>query len=178
MNLDALFREVRELYFPRWDAKGEWSCRWGSNDQRRNHTGYCDTAIKTIFLDKRQVVAMSPEGAKAFLIHEICHDVGSAFHIRAWCRRMEKAAKRAEVLGDGEVAEILRSDIVSCGGDGILEDFSRENVRELVAELYWSDGVRDTDVAIKRVAKHFGHAIGKVRRDFGDDIEAELNDQH
>ncbi len=121
---------------------------------------------------------MSAEGSRAFVIHEICHDVGAAFHNRAWADRMEKAASTAEDFGEAEVAAILRCDIESYAGTGVLEEFNVDSVCEYVAELFWTHGVRESQSAIKRVARHFGHSPAKVRRDFGELIQHELTNQH
>ena len=178
MDLENLYQNIRRLYFPRWDANREWTAEFGNAEQLRNNTGYCDTAAKTLYFDCRSMTSMSEEGSRAFVIHEICHDVGAAFHNRAWSVRMAQAALRAEQLGEDEVAAILRSDIELYSGVGVIEEFNRENVQEYVAELYWTHGVREEPEAVRRVAKYFGHAPSKVRRDFGQDIQDELADQH
>ena len=177
LDLNRCFLKVRRDYFPRWDKRKAWVICYGTTEQLRCNTGYCDTAIKTIYIEQRSFRTMTDEGRTAFVIHEICHDVGAAFHNRAWANRMERAAVRAEAIDQNEVAAILKSDIESYCGLGVLEEYNPANVSEYVAELYWQHEIRDLDEAIRRTARHFGHSMAKVRRDHGVDIEHDLNSQ-
>ncbi len=170
MNLESVYRDIRNLYFPRWDVDEHWIARFGSPEQRRYHTGYCDTKDKTLYFDRDAVNAMMNDGFRAFVIHEICHDVGAAFHNRRWADRMEQAACRADRLGESEVAEILRSDVWLYAGDGVLLEYNSDNVSEFAAELRWTKGITDVKHATIGVAKYFGHSVAKVRRDFEDYI--------
>ncbi len=173
-DLQSLFQDIQSRYFPRWDTSGLWKAEYGTPEQLRNNTGYCDTAIRMLYFDRRAVCGMSDEGVRAFIIHEICHATGAAFHNRAWSRRMESAAKRAQSKGEAEVAEILRSDVESYAGEGVLLEYDLSNVQEFAAELYWTHGIEDLDLAIKRTSRYFGHAAAKVRRDFADAISEAL----
>lgn len=114
---------------------------------------------------------MPVAGRRAFLIHEICHDVGAANHNRKWAERMDRAATRADELDESEAAEILRSDIYSYAGAGALSDYDLHSVLEYADELICSSLSMDYDMAVRRVARYFGHSIAKVRRDFGGVIE-------
>jgi len=171
MNIDALFADIRLLYFPRWDRRRQWAAAFSSANQRHDNTGYCDARAKTIYLDERSIRMMTNAGVRAFLIHEICHDVGGASHSRGWATRMERAARRAEELNEPEVAKILHSDIYSYGCTGSLVDYDRPSVLEYVAELLEGDSSMGCETTVQRVAKYFGHSTTKVRRDFGAVIE-------
>lgn len=122
MNIEALFEEVRLLFFPRWDSRREWTATYGDAEQRRNSTGYCDSSAKTVYLDRRGLCRMPRDGIRALLIHEICHEVGAAHHNLKWAKRMEVAAVRADELNETEVAEILRSDIISYCSASVPKD--------------------------------------------------------
>lgn len=163
-GIERAFVDVKAQYFPRWDRAGLWRVRFHAEGMPTGDTGYCDTKAKTIHLD-RQVLGMTDAGVLAILIHEICHDVGGAGHGRRWATRMEKAAQLAMRTGHEEVAEILRANIFSYLGNGAIEECSRSNVYSLAAEIV--DKVVDVESMIRRVAKYFGLAPSKIRRDFG-----------
>lgn len=114
-QVESHFAHVRRVYFPRWNEKGEWSVSF-DHAGTRGKTGYCDSKTKTIFLSY-EVFGMTLAGMRALLIHEICHDVSAAGHNSRWARRMESAARRAEIVGEKDVARVLRMDIYSyCDG--------------------------------------------------------------
>jgi len=168
MNIVTIFDEVCSSYFPRWDRQREWTAEFGDANQCRNSTGYCDTVAKTVYVDKLSSIGMLDAGVRALLIHEICHDIGAAEHNRKWARRMERAAACAAELNEAEVADILRSDIVSCAGNGVLAEYNLCNVLDYAEAL--SPSI-DCATAVKRVAKYFGYKPAKVKRDFGRVIE-------
>ncbi len=175
MNIEAIFEGIRSLYFPRWDRKREWTAMYGTAIQCRYNTGYCDSNAKTIYLDERSLDAMPIAGVQAILIHEVCHDVGAASHNREWAKRMESAAQRADDLGEFEVAEILRCDIFSYAGNGVLANYDLSDVLDYTEELISRNPGMDYAMAVKRIAKYFGHAPTKVERDFGCVIENVLS---
>lgn len=168
-DLRAMFSDIRTLYFSRWDRHREWTTLFGDAEQTRKQTGYCDSSSKTVYLDQHTFLSMPCAGQIALLIHEICHDVAAAHHNRKWAMRMKRAAVRAEKLKETRVAAILRSDIFSCAGNGVLEEYSLRNVVEIAAEL--SDREPNYASVLLRVAKYFGHAPAKVNRDYGRVIE-------
>ena len=167
MKIDTIFEEIRSLYFPRWDRQREWTVVFGCDQQCRRNTGFCDSAVKTIYLDEQSLRNMSDAGRRAFLIHEICHDVGAASHNRKWAKRMEGSATRADELNEPEVAEIMRSDIYSYCEAGVLEDYSLHNVLDYIEELIGINASFDYHTVLRRIARYYGHSIAKVQRDFG-----------
>ena len=112
-KMQMLFLDIRRKYFSRWDSKFEWKICYGSFEQLRGNTGYCDSKEKKIFIDKKMFSTMSHEGKQMFIIHEICHEVGSAFHGKGWIKRMEKAAIKAENLNEIKLAILIRDEIFS-----------------------------------------------------------------
>lgn len=172
MNLDEQFTNVRTQYFPRWAQRGDWTIAFGSTEQLRGgNTAYCDTDAKVIYLDQRTFPTMSADGQLAFIIHEICHDVGAAFHNRRWALRMERAAKDAERLDESEVAEILRSDIYSYFGNGLSLDYTVEGLSTYLNDLFAHNPEIRFGALRKRVSRFFGYRISKIERDFGCEIQ-------
>ncbi|MDB5390263.1 MAG: hypothetical protein JWM11_5909 [Planctomycetaceae bacterium] len=171
MTIDMHFGEIRCQYFPRWDRQREWTVSFGDAKQCRDSTGYCDNAVKSIYINERAIVGMQVAGVRALIIHEICHDVSAAGHNRKWATRMKIAATRAEQIGEIRVAEILLSHVFSSAGNGVLIEYDLDNVIDFVEDLASGNRELEFENAVKRVAKFFGHTVAKVNRDFGDRIE-------
>jgi len=108
----AIFTNVKRVYFTRWDKGNRWKAQFAGHELCRGATGYCDSKTKTIFLND-SVCGMINAGVGAFLIHEICHDVGAAGHGQGGARRMEMVARQAVARGEHAVAKLLRNDIYS-----------------------------------------------------------------
>ena len=53
------------------------------------------------------------QSLRVCLIHEIAHAVSSLGHGKEWQDRVEKAARKAETIGETSVAEALREEIRS-----------------------------------------------------------------
>ncbi|WP_145354132.1 hypothetical protein [Roseimaritima multifibrata] len=172
MNLDEQFIDVRIHYFPQWDKRGDWTIAYGTTEQLRSNTGYCDTDANVIYLDGRAFPTMSADGQRAFIIHEICHDVGAAFHNRRWAIRMEHAARTADRLGESDVAEILRSDIYSYFGNGLSLAYNAEGISTYLDDLLAHNPDISFDGLRKRLSKFFGYRISKINRDFGPEIQS------
>lgn len=126
-RLNSLFESVKATYFPRWRNGKAWVINFTNCLQRLGATGYCNTTQKVIELDQRGFEEMTPDGQIAFIIHEICHEVGGALHQKPWVKRMAKASWKADSIGSSEVASILRSDI----GSYSLSDVDPVWMREL-----------------------------------------------
>lgn len=108
-KLAELFAIARECFFPRWDPRGEWEIV----AKRCEATGYCQLKEKRIYVDPNQATFMLEDGLLALIIHEICHDVATAFHTERWVERMEKAAQKAESLERPELACQIRASAYS-----------------------------------------------------------------
>jgi hypothetical protein len=109
-TLDQMVEEIRRDYFPRWDQGRRWQVRegsratWiGSRGETRfsSEWGYCERDTLTIWINSVN---------KETIIHEICHAVTNGGHGQLWSDRMRKAARRADDLGDAELAARLSED--------------------------------------------------------------------
>ena len=168
--------DVRTRYFPRWDKRREWRISFGTRSQLRDNTGYCDAKMKVVYLDRKAFSSMSVDGKRAFIIHEICHDVGAASHNRRWAIRMERAARVAGQSGEGEVADILRDEIYSYFGNGLSLEYKSSGVLDYLDELLSNNPGLSLDTIRKRVARFFGYRISKIDRDFGRQIKEFVED--
>ena len=127
MTLQHHFREIKHLFFPRWDRDHLW--RISPKSRRRVH-GHCD--------DERQVIEIvvqhaDPDKRDGLLIHEICHAVANGNHGKAWQRRMEKAARRADDLGRDRLAQWLRQEIADYQDAAEVTGEAYQTVQEWLA---------------------------------------------
>ena len=165
-QISSCFVQVKQRYFPRWDAHCEWKVIFGKAPHCRDATGYCDSKAMRIYLDDC-VCEITDAGATGLLIHEICHDVAAAGHNRRWADAMGAAAMRAEHLGEGDVASMLRADIFSYAGDGVSQPYSLLTVLDWLESLPLDQATPSFDKVTKDLAKHLGVSSAKLRRDFG-----------
>ena len=172
MTLNDLFIEIRLAYFPKWDQAHDWKIEFGTAIQTRNNTGYCDSIAQTIYLDFPTFLQMSAAGQCAFIIHEICHEVGAANHNRRWAKRMEKAAHRAAFLDQDGVARVLRSEIYSYFGNGLVLEYNRAGIYDYAQEVVNRKHDVTFEELLRKTAKFFGFRVSKVERDFGNEIHA------
>ena len=117
-RLLPLFLLARQQFFPRWDSSKKWEV---IAVQHRDTTGYCSSKEKRIYIDPHGVVNMPDDGLLALLVHEICHDVTTAYHTERWAERMEKSARKAESLKQARLANMIRASVyaeVSTGKAG------------------------------------------------------------
>jgi hypothetical protein len=99
------FERIKSTYFPRWDKQHEWTIVEFHPECVGD--GYCDS-------DNRQIVIASADlSMEHILIHEIAHAVTHDYHGKKWQRRMEKAALKAEELGQRELASDIRKDYIA-----------------------------------------------------------------
>lgn len=127
MSLQRHFRDIKHLFFPRWDRDGQW--RLSTRSRRRVH-GYCDLKARTI-----EVFAIpgDPDDRDMLLIHEICHAVAPGNHGVVWRRRMEKAAATADEIGRSRLACLIRKEIVAYQEAGSVVTEAYASIREAVS---------------------------------------------
>lgn len=104
-RLLGLFALARGQFFPRWDSTHVWEIV----AKHQKGTGYCSSKEKRIYINPNGVKDMPDDGLLALIIHEICHDVATAYHTERWVERMEKAAKKAESLEQPQLALKIRA---------------------------------------------------------------------
>jgi len=165
-NLIFEFASVKHAFFPAWDRRGQWRAVYGTDEQCRFNTGYCDSIAKKVFLCFRQYVALSEPGRRALLIHEICHDTGAPGHNRRWATRMESAACLADAREEHDVARLLRGDIYSYAGPGVTAPYVASEVTEAYSEFQSSSRYDSPEKVVARVARYFGVSVTKLQRDF------------
>jgi hypothetical protein len=81
-KLQAAFRAICQVYFPRWHTVTAWTLREGPRErfvsrghlQTPSEAGLCDTATKTIWIHCR------PDAQTETLIHKMCHAVTGLSH--------------------------------------------------------------------------------------------------
>ena len=127
MKIESQFRDIKHLFFPRWDHDYRW--RIGTKSRRRV-LGHCDV--------KRQVIEIvvqhaDPDKRDGLLIHEICHAVANRSHGRAWQCRMEMAARRADELGRDALAKLLRQEIADYQDAAEMTGEAYQTVQEWLA---------------------------------------------
>src|ERR1700681_2068403 len=106
-NVRRHFRDIKHLFFPRWDRQNVW--RISTKSKRRVH-GHCDVRRRVIEI---VVQHADPDKRDGLLIHEICHAVANGNHGKEWQRRMEMAARQADDLGRIGLAKLLRQEIAN-----------------------------------------------------------------
>lgn len=74
-----------------------------------------------------------PDKRDGLLIHEICHAVTKGSHGKAWQRRMETAARRADDLGRDGLAQWLRQEITNYQEAAEGKEEAYQTVEEWVA---------------------------------------------
>ena len=107
MNLQERFQRIKELFFPDWDQENLWLVDTSSERSERDGDGCCDHERRVI-----EIVCQStdPNEQDLLLIHEICH-VFFPGHEKDWQDRMGKAARRADEIGQHQLAHLLRKEI-------------------------------------------------------------------
>ena len=139
---------VRSTYFPRWDRKSEWSVQF--SDDLGTVDGSCDMANKKIDIRR----AINPGEVYLVLIHEIAHAVTGGGHGKRWQARMEKAAQRAENIGETALAESLRKEVG--GYRGLVEKVTAKNVYDEVQSAVFAMPEADFDAIVCQLADRYG----------------------
>jgi hypothetical protein len=104
-TLEEEFNSVRRTFFPSWDKEKKWKIV-DKEGPHRPH-GCIDKEAKAV-----EVQCMGPgQSLRVCLIHEIAHAVSSLGHGKEWQDRVEKAAMKAETIGETSVAEALREEV-------------------------------------------------------------------
>jgi hypothetical protein len=144
------FNYVRKTYFPLWDRKQEWKLQVLDDDDGAE--GHCNAESKTI-----RVQYTAKNRLRLLFIHEIAHAAATyGGHGKKWLARMEKAAKKAESIGEIELSGEIRKDVESYRDP--------ENVSPSAAIIYQQieDVVLENSIALP-----FDAVMDYVRRLYG-----------
>jgi len=164
--VERSFSEIRAAYFPEWDHESYWRVVLSDNRQYKGATGYCDSKQRIVSV-RSFVFQMSLGGVRAFLCHEICHDVAASGHNRRWGQRMEAVAQLALLAGEQEMADVIRSEIYAYAGPGVLQDYTEDSVTSLADDILKRNPSMRLDALVVRLAGHFGYRRNKLERDWG-----------
>ncbi|MGA8830550.1 MAG: hypothetical protein ACLQT6_16420 [Desulfomonilaceae bacterium] len=112
MELESVYNQIKNDYFPRWDCNNEWQLKFV--DDLHGAQASCSSELKTITLVKDCFIHQSAfkiNQLKVILIHEISHTTTRGFHGEEWITQMEKTAERADQLGEIELAQFIREEV-------------------------------------------------------------------
>lgn len=104
-KLQKAFQYVRNIFFPRWDKKGEWRIVY---DKDFGIPGQCQSSGKKIFIG---VVCQEKDRLYCLLIHEICHVWGEGLHRDDWQRRMAYRREKAYAMSMTFLGDLIQQDI-------------------------------------------------------------------
>lgn len=107
----AAYREIRKIYFPRWDRSGSWNLRIC---EELSCFGCCDFEKKTIAI--RPLPA--GDGLRLLLVHELCHCCAGRSHGKKWQARMLAAASVAARQGHDDLARMLADEAATAAAAG------------------------------------------------------------
>ena len=149
-TLQEEFDQVRETFFPSWDKEKKWRIVDKAGP-------YCPHGCVDKKAQVVEVQCMSPgQSLRVCLIHEIAHAVSSLGHGKEWQDRVEKAARKAESIGETSVAQALREEVRL-----YTEPFA---AAEPTAELAYS---RMKECCLSCPSPSFEQAVDSVRHDYG-----------
>ncbi len=107
--LRRAFRDVRKIYFPRWDLRGQWTVK------KVKHLpisapviAHTNHSLKTIFVN---YLPNNKNSLYCLLIHEICHAITSGQHNKRWEKRMMKSADKATKMDNIQLAKLIYEDL-------------------------------------------------------------------
>jgi predicted metal-dependent hydrolase len=149
-QLKQAFDRVKSSFFPTWDRKNLWRVRAATF---LLPSGRCEESIKVIFV--REIPDCEDE-LDQLLIHEICH-YNVPTHGPKWCRNMEKAAQRAESIGQQKISQWIRSEIQRFqpqeGEDvyGTLEEWISETQGQVPFERLVAKLAHDSGMTVKEL---------------------------
>ena len=113
MELEKEFELIRKKYFPRWDRKKEWKIKIFEDENEidlEEAYGISPEHVNGFSADKHRIIYLH-RISRLTIIHEITHAVIGPSHGKKFFDRMEQAAKRADDIGDHDLANALRDEI-------------------------------------------------------------------
>src|SRR5208283_384980 len=113
-NLNAIYQELKNTYFPGWDQGNEWRIRTRKSLSDPFAIAICDTDKKTI--DIIPQCFMTVDHLQLTIIHEICHAVLPERNHRSkiFHRKLLQAADHAREIGQQSLSEGLYREVRIC----------------------------------------------------------------
>lgn len=149
-KLEAAFKDVRKIFFPRWDRQKKWSVELNPD---LPWPGRCERGIKKIIL---KLIPEDDDELKLILIHEICHAL-IPNHKKRWRDRLTIAAAKAKSIGETALAEKIMYEI---------KDYKR---RERKQRIYYAEDIyeRISEMLIDSPDASFDSVISYLAQEFG-----------
>jgi hypothetical protein len=107
--LQRAFRDVRRIFFPRWDPKGQWAVKKVRHLPISAPVIACTNhSLKTIFIN---YLSNNKNNLYSILIHEICHAITSGQHNKRWEKRMMRSADKARKISNMQLSKMIFKDL-------------------------------------------------------------------
>jgi hypothetical protein len=153
-NLNAIYQDLKNTYFPGWDQGNAWRIRARNRLSDPFAEAICDIDKKTI--DIIPQCFLTVDHLQLTIIHEICHAVlpkrnhaSKLFH-----RKLFKAAEHARELGQQSLSEGLFKDVRMCQAVAEYE-ISKRDVLDQIEQLLKQD-MKPLKVVIETAANDWG----------------------
>jgi hypothetical protein len=109
-NLLLLFYEIKETYFPHWDAANLWRVQLKSQlSEGYQGNTYCNRKAKVIEIHEL-FTPNDDDVMRCLIAHQLCHAIEGTNHGRKWAARFLEVAKTAERIGQKPLADLLWAD--------------------------------------------------------------------
>ena len=137
-NLNALYQDLKNTYFPGWDQGNEWRIRTRKSLSDPFAEAFCDIDKKTI--DIIPQCFMTVDHLQLTIIHEICHAVLPKRNHRSklFHRKLLQAADHAREIGQQSLSEGLYREVRICQ-ENAEQTISKLDVLDLFDQLLKQD---------------------------------------
>jgi len=151
VKLEAAFKDVRKIFFPRWVRQKKWSVELNPD---LPWPGRCEAGIKKIIL---KLIPEEEDELKLNLIHEICHS-SRPNHSKKWIERMMNAAKKAQDIGETALSNKIWDEVEDYKGWAIHpEIYYADDIYARIGEMVRDAPNASYDSVIKSLAEELGH---------------------
>ena len=140
-NLNAIYQDLKNTYFPGWDQGNEWRIRTRTALSDPAAIAQCDTDKKTIDIIPR--VFETADHLQTTIIHEICHAVLPERNHRSklFHRKLLQAADHAREIGQQSLSEGLYREVRICQANAEYKISKRnvlDEIEQIVKQDVWS----------------------------------------
>ncbi len=154
------FDYVMKTYFPRWDRKKEWKLQVLDDDDGAE--GHCNAESKTIRVQYTATVSL-----RLLFIHEIAHAAASyGGHSKKWLTIMEKAAKKAESIGEIELSGEIRKEIEGYEDPGNLRITAPIIYQQIRDVVFDSSSALPFNVVMDHVRRLYGMSMSDFLKQY------------